>query len=91
VADPYRWLEDDTSPEVEAWVKEQNKVTSAYLSQIPYRDALKNRITELINYPRFSAPIKAGEYYLFYKNDGLQNQPVIYIQKGLKGQARGFY
>lgn len=90
VADPYRWLEDDTSPEVEAWVKEQNKVTSAYLSQIPYRDALKNRITELINYPRFSAPIKAGEYYLFYKNDGLQNQPVIYIQKGLKGQPEVF-
>lgn len=90
VADPYRWLEDDTSPEVEAWVKEQNKVTSAYLSQIPYRDALKNRITELINYPRFSAPVKAGEYYLFYKNDGLQNQPVIYIQKGLKGKPEVF-
>jgi len=90
VPDPYRWLEDDTSPEVEAWVKEQNKVTSAYLSQIPYREALKNRITKLINYPRFSAPIKAGEYYLFYKNDGLQNQPVIYIQKGLKGQPEVF-
>ncbi|MBX2928477.1 MAG: S9 family peptidase [Saprospiraceae bacterium] len=90
VADPYRWLEVDTAPEVEAWVDEQNKVTFDYLEKIPYREAVKNRITQLINYPRYSAPIKAGEYYFFYKNDGLQNQPVIYIQKGLGGTPEVF-
>ena len=90
VADPYRWLEIDTAAEVEAWVKLQNEVTFGYLEKIPYREALKNRITELINYPRYSAPIKAGDFYLFYKNDGLQNQPVVYIQKGLNGEPEVF-
>ncbi len=90
VADPYRWLEIDTAAEVEAWVNAQNKVTFGYLEKIPYRNAIKNRITELINYPRYSAPFKAGDYYLFYKNDGLQNQPVIYIQKGLQGTPEVF-
>lgn len=90
VADPYRWLEIDTAAEVEAWVKQQNEVTFSYLDKIPYREAVKNRITELINYPRYSAPFKVGDYYLFYKNDGLQNQPVIYIQKGLDGAPEVF-
>jgi prolyl oligopeptidase len=90
VADPFRWLEIDTAAEVESWVKQQNEVTFGYLEQIPYRNALKNRITELLNYPRYSTPVKAGDYYLFYKNDGLQNQAVIYVQKGLDGTPEVF-
>lgn len=85
VADPYRWLEVDTAADVKAWVTEQNKVTFDYLDTIPYRAAIKARLTELYNYPRTGAPIKAGPYYLFPKNNGLQNQSVWYIQQGLKG------
>ncbi len=85
IDDPYRWLEVDTAAEVKAWVTEQNKVTFGYLEQIPYRSALKARLTELFNYPRTGAPIKVGAYYLFQKNDGLQNQSVWYIQQGLEG------
>ncbi len=86
VSDPYRWLEDNNSSETSAWVEEQNKVTSNYLSQIPFRDAYKKRLTELSNYERYSSPSKYGNYYIFYKNDGLQEQSVIYIQKGLNGK-----
>jgi prolyl oligopeptidase len=82
IKDPYRWLEDDRSKETEAWVKDQNKTTFGYLDGIPFRDALKKRYTQLINYERISAPRKEGEYSYFSKNDGLQNQSVIYRQKG---------
>jgi len=82
VKDPYRWLEDDRSPETEAWVKAQNKTTFGYLDSIPFRDALKKRYTQLVNYERISAPKKEGDYTYFSKNDGLQNQSVIYRQKG---------
>jgi prolyl oligopeptidase len=85
VADPYRWLEDETSPEVKAWIEDQNRVTFAYLDQIPYREKLKARLTQLFNYPRISAPFHRGETYFFTKNDGLQNQSVFYIQKGENG------
>jgi len=85
VPDPYRWLEDNESPEVAAWVEAQNKVTFAYLEQIPYRDALKNRLMKLYNYPKFGSPSRRGEWFIFSKNDGLQNQSVYYIQKGLEG------
>jgi prolyl oligopeptidase len=90
VSDPYRWLEVDTAEEVKAWVEAQNKVTFDYLSKIPYRDKLKNRLSEVFNYERFSAPSRAGEYYFFSKNDGLQNQSVIYYQKGLDGTPQVF-
>ena len=90
VNDPYRWLEIDTAAEVTAWVNEQNKATFGYLEQIPFRQAVKDRITELINYPRYSAPERAGDYYFFSKNDGLQNQAVIYYQKGLEGKPEVF-
>ncbi len=90
VADPYRWLEDDNAPDTEAWVKEQNKVTQAYLDRIPYREQVKDRLTELFNYPRMSSPRRVGEYYFFYKNDGLQNQSVIYFQKGRDGEPEVF-
>ncbi|MBN2243437.1 MAG: S9 family peptidase [Acidobacteria bacterium] len=87
VADPYRWLEDDRSDESAEWVEAQNAVTFKYLEKIPYREALKRRLTEIQNYPRYSAPLRVGEHYIFSKNDGLQNQAVIYVQKGLDGEA----
>src|SRR5688500_15096238 len=90
VADPYRWLEDETSAETKAWIEDQNKVTFAYLDKIPYREKLKARLTQLFNYPRISAPFRRGDTYFFTKNDGLQNQSVIYIQKGVNGTPEVF-
>ena len=85
VADPYRWLEDDNSAETAAWVKAENAVTFGYLDKIPFRPQVEKRLKELFNYPKFSAPFRKGEMFLFSKNDGLQNQSVVYIQKGLDG------
>ena len=90
VADPYRWLEDDNSEETKAWVTEENKVTAAYLATIPFRDKVRKRLEEMWNYPKYSSPFKKGEYYYFYKNDGLQNQSVLYRQKGLSGPPEIF-
>ena len=90
VADPYRWLEDDNSAETAAWVTAQNEVTDAYLAKIPYRDQIRERLTALWNYPRYGVPFKKGGYYFFFKNDGIQNQSVLYIQDSLKGEARIF-
>lgn len=90
VADPYRWLEDDNSEETKAWVQAQNKVTFDYLATLPQRDKIKKRLEELWNYPRYSSPSKKNEYYYFYKNDGLQNQAVLYRQKGLDGKPEEF-
>jgi prolyl oligopeptidase len=78
VKDPYRWLEDDRSTETETWVKSQNEVTFGYLEQIPFRNKLKERLTGIWNYERIGAPFIEGDYTYFYKNDGLQNQSVIY-------------
>ena len=85
VADPYRWLEDNDSPEVAAWVEAQNKVTFAYLDQITYRAQLKDRLMKLYNYAKHGSPQRRGDQFMFWKNDGLQNQNVYYIQKGLDG------
>nr|MBS0037670.1 S9 family peptidase [Saprospiraceae bacterium] len=85
IADPFRWLEEDTAALVKEWVISQNEVTFGYLKQLPGREAISNRLNELMNYPRYSAPRKIGDYYLFSKNDGLQNQAVIYKKKGLYG------
>ena len=85
VSDPYRWLENDTSAETKEWVEAQNKVTFQYLAGIPYRDKIKSRLTDIFNYPKYSSPFRAGDYYFFNKNDGLQNQSVIYFQKGIDG------
>ncbi|MBE0712201.1 MAG: S9 family peptidase, partial [Candidatus Aminicenantes bacterium] len=90
VADPYRWLEDDNAEEVKLWVVAQNAVTSGYLNKIPFRPKIKARLTEIFNYPRYSSPFRAGENYFFYKNDGLQNQSICYIQKGLDGTPEVF-
>lgn len=81
VKDPYRWLEDDRSQETEAWVKAQNKVTQSFLDKIPYRGSLNNRLTEIWNYEKISAPFEEGDYFYFYKNDGLQDQSVIHRYK----------
>ncbi len=81
VKDPYRWLEDDRSEETENWVKAQNKVTQNFLDKIPFRDALNERLTEIWNYEKISAPFEEGDYFYFYKNDGLQNQSVLYRYK----------
>ncbi|TLV00790.1 prolyl oligopeptidase family serine peptidase [Dyadobacter luticola] len=85
VSDPYRWLEDDRSEETAAWVKAENEVTFGYLEKIPFREKIFNDLEKAYNYPKYSAPRKKGEYFYFYKNDGLQNQAVLYRQKGLNG------
>ena len=90
VADPYRWLEDDirTSNEVKEWVDAENKITNAYLQAIPQRAGIQKRLTELWNYEKYSAPIKVGGRYFFRKNDGLQNQAVLYVLDKLDGESR---
>ena len=88
VADPYRWLENPDSEETRAWVEAQNKVTNAYLNQIPERAKIKARLTELWNYEKYSAPFKRGNYYFYYKNDGLQNQSVLYIADSVNDAGR---
>lgn len=85
VADPYRWLEDENSAETAKWVEDENKITFAYLDTIPYRTQIKARLEKLLNYPRVGAPSRRGEWFFFSKNDGLQNQSVYYMQKGLDG------
>lgn len=90
VEDPYRWLEDDRSAETEEWVKAENKVTFAYLDKIPYRSVLKDRLAKLWNYEKISAPFKEGDYTYYYKNDGLQNQSVLYRKKGGEGKEELF-
>ncbi|KAF0250541.1 MAG: peptidase S9A prolyl oligopeptidase domain protein beta-propeller [bacterium] len=87
ITDSYRWLEKDDSPETAKWVEEQNKVTFEYLEKIPYRQKVKERLEKVFNYPKYSSPFRRGDNYIFFKNDGLQNQSVAYIQKGLEGKA----
>ena len=87
VTDPYRWLEDDKSAETKDWVTAQNAVTHAYLDKIPYRKNFQEAIEKVFNYPKYSAPFRKGEWFYFYKNDGLQNQSVLYRQKGLDGSV----
>ncbi|WP_370634885.1 prolyl oligopeptidase family protein [Flavobacterium sp. CECT 9288] len=89
VPDPYRWLEDDKSAETGAWVKAQNEVTYGYLNQIPFRDALKARMEKLWNYEKIGAPFKEGNFTYYYKNNGLQNQSVLY-RKDVKGTETVF-
>ena len=87
VADPYRWLEEATSAETQAWVEAQNAVTRDYFAAIPVREKIRERLTKLWNYPRYSVPFKRGDYYFFIKNTGLQNQSVLYKQETLEGEA----
>jgi prolyl oligopeptidase len=85
VADPYRWLEDDMSAETATWVEAQNRVTFAYLDQIPFRAELKTRLRQLYDYPKHADPSMKRDLVFFYRNSGLQNQNVLYVQKGLNG------
>lgn len=90
VPDPYRWLEDDNSEETKAWVKEENKVTFNYLATLPDRQKINNRLKQLWNYPKYSSPTVKGNWYYFYKNNGLQNQSVLYRQQGRNGKPEVF-
>ncbi len=87
ISDSYRWLEDDQGAETKEWVTRQNIVTNGYLSQIPYRDQVKKRLEEIFNFEKFGTPFKEGSKYYFFKNDGLQNQSVLYVQEQLNAQA----
>lgn len=86
VTDPYRWLENDNSSETKEWVTAQNKVTFGYLDKIPFRKQWYNQLEKLNNYPKYSSPFRKNEFYYFYKNDGLQNQSVLYRQRGMEGK-----
>lgn len=86
VEDPYRWLEDDHSDETAEWVKAENEVTFGYLNGIPFRDKLRARCEAVFNYEKYTAPSRKKDWFYFYKNDGLQNQSVLYRQKGLNGK-----
>ena len=88
VADPYRWLEQLDSPETKAWIEAQNKVTLPYLEKIPQRAKYKERLTQLWNYERFGMPVKGGDRYFYTRNDGLQNQSVLYVADSLTGAPR---
>lgn len=90
VADPYRWLEDDNSAETAAWVREQNKLTHSYLDAIPFRKKVQDRLTAMWNFTRYSSPFKQGRYYYYYRNEGLQNQSVLYRQTTLEGNGEVF-
>lgn len=90
IKDPYRWLEDDNASETKSWVNKQNDYTNHYLNKITFRNRIKQDLTSLWNYEKTGTPFKKGNYYFFYKNDGLQNQAILYFQKGLNGKARIF-
>ncbi|HSE12366.1 MAG TPA: hypothetical protein VLB69_07015, partial [Rudaea sp.] len=88
VADPYRWLEDLDAPETRSWIEAQNKVTFGYLARIPGRERIRQRLTEIWNYERFSSPQKYGGRYFYERNDGLQNQAVLYVADTLDAKPR---
>jgi prolyl oligopeptidase len=88
VADPYRWLEDPDAPETQAWVAKENELTREYIDSYDKREAIEARLTRLWNYPKYSLPVRHGDRYFFSKNDGLQNQSVLYVKESLDGDAR---
>ncbi|MFC2101064.1 prolyl oligopeptidase family protein [Bacteroidota bacterium] len=88
IADPYRWLEDDNSKETIEWVNIQNELTNNYLLNIPYRDKIEQRLSDLWNYEKRSVPFKGGLFYFYFRNDGMQNQDVLFYQEGINGDPR---
>jgi len=90
VSDPYNWLEEMQSDRVIEWIKTENKITENYLSRIPFRKKMMEAVTDVLNYERYSAPFKSGKYYFFFKNEGLQNQSILYRQEGQDGNPEVF-
>lgn len=90
IQDPYRWLENENSERTKQWIDRQNNSTNSYLNAISYRPVVHKQLEDMWNYEKYSSPMKRGGYYFFYKNDGLQNQSVLYIQQGLNGQPSVF-
>lgn len=90
IPDPYRWLENDTAADTKAWVNNQQQFTEAYLSKIPFRDKIKNRYKEILNYSKYYGALKVGDYVIYGESDGVKNQPIYYIQKGIKGEPKVF-
>ncbi|MET4083331.1 prolyl oligopeptidase [Pedobacter sp. UYP30] len=90
ISDPYRWLENDSSAETNAWVNAENKLTQNYLSLVPFKEDIKKQLTEIWNYPKETAPFKIGDYYFFSKNDGLQNQSIWFVKMGIDGAEEVF-
>jgi prolyl oligopeptidase len=88
VADPYRWLEDDNSEETAAWVKRQNELTFGYLSTLPQRDKIRKRLETLYNYERYGTPFKKAGKFFFFKNDGMQDQSVLYMQDSMEAEPK---
>src|SRR5205814_808522 len=88
VSDPYRWLENTDAAETHAWVEAENCVTFGYLGTIPERDSIRSRLTQLWNYERYGVPQKKGGLYIWSRNDGLQNQSVLYMQRALGDEPR---
>ena len=88
VSDPYRWMEDDNSEETAKWVEAENKITNKYLADIPFRGQLKERLTHIWNYPKYGVPFNKGDNYFFFKNNGIQNQSVLYIQASLADEPK---
>ncbi len=86
IADPFRWLEDDNAPETVEWVRQQNEATYSYLDEIPFRSTIENRLAKLWNYERVTAPFKEGDAYYYFKNDGLQNQSILYTKSGIDAE-----
>ncbi|WP_263368004.1 prolyl oligopeptidase family serine peptidase [Edaphobacter bradus] len=88
VHDPYRWMENVDSPEVKSWVEEENTLTQSWLNQVPGREAMHRRMMELVNFERYTAPVRKGARYFYSHNKGLQNQNVLYWQEGLNGEPK---
>ncbi len=88
VADPFRGLENSDSPETRKWIEAENRLTNRYLATIPQREAIKKRLTQLWNYEKYSAPFKRGKLYFYYKNDGLQNQSILYVADSITDKGR---
>src|SRR5215208_7325956 len=84
VADPYRWLEDVDAPDTKAWVEAENKVTFGYLATIPERAAIRNRLTQLWNYPKYDTPTRVDDLLFYSENSGLLNQSILYVKDGDK-------
>src|SRR5258708_11373391 len=88
IKEPYRWLEDIESSDTRAWIDAQNNLSGKLLKELPERDVAQAKLTELWNYARYGLPLKQGGHYLYTKNEGLQNQPVLYVQDSLQGRPR---